>query len=290
MPAGVRRTAADEQATFTFKGTLKERRRATIKDLPVDDRTCVVTVDQIIEAPPAMAALSGHDVTVRIGRGPVPAVGQEMIFHTNGWIFGDGVAVQAVRQEAVQRSHTAVLSRGGDPVQHKRQRDLQGRFDEASLVVSGRVTAVRLPPGAAGSPRRRTRAAAADPPLGAPRPASEHDPHWREAVIEVDDVHKGRHAKKDVVIRFPASTDVRWYKAPKFQAGHQGFFMLHQTTIGAPPEHPAGRRKARTAAAKREPEAGEQVYTAVSPMDFQPYHEPDGIRALIAARPAAPGS
>lgn len=286
-PAGVEPAESDQRASFVFQGTVKRLRSTTIKNLSPDDRTFVVTVDHIVEAPAALAHLSGQDITVRIGRGATPKVSQQMLFHTNGWIFGDGIAVQSLRHEAVSRTHTALLSRTVDPVEQKRHRDLRERFDQAHVVVSGRVAEVRLPPEArALAVGRGRRAAAIDTTLRGP--ASEHDPHWREAVIEIDDVHKGRRGTRNVVIRFPASTDVRWYKAPKFHPGHQGFFMLHRTAISTRRARP-GVQRARLARAAPAAEVTEEVYTALSPMDFQPYQEPDGIRTLIASAPPAPG-
>jgi len=103
-------------------------------------------------------------------------------------------------------------------------------------------------------------------------------------------VHKGSHDKPVVVIRFPASTDVRWYRAPKFQPGQQGHFMLHKTNItkkstkkratkaAAGATHAA----ALEAAAPEEAEA-EEVYTALHPIDYQPYGEAGGINSLIEA-------
>jgi len=273
-------------ATFIFQGTVKRRGAATLARLPVDARTLVVNVDHVLEAPAALAQLSGHTITVRVAGRPVPAVGQAMIFHTNGWIFGEGVAVRSVREEAVRRSHVAMLSRGGDPVEHKRQREVGARFDRADVVVSGRVRLVRLPSEPAGGTRRGARVLARAA-LKPARPASEHDPHWREAVIDVDHVHKGEPRGRQIVITFPASIDVRWYKAPKFEPGQRGTFLAHGTTIEGEGRRPAvsRRMRARVALARAGATAGgRRVYTALSPLDFQPQHEPGGLHALIQAR------
>jgi hypothetical protein len=287
MPASRDRRVPEQKATFIFKGTVKQVRAATLRHIAVDERTLIVTVDQVIEAPPALAGFSGHEITVQTGSGARPRAGNELIFHTNGWIFGESVAVQSIRQEPVNKTHTALVSRGGDPVEHKRARDRRERFDLANLVVSGTVTAVRLPPEMVAGTRRTSRAGALLEPA-AVGPVSEHDPHWREAVIAVDDVHKGRDAKRDIVIRFPASTDVRWYRAPKFQAGQKGFFMLHDTLVTTRARRAGGGKRALAPGAP-EAEATEHVYTALSPMDFQPYQDQAGIRAILETRPESAG-
>ena len=266
------------EPTFVFKGTVQKVKGATMKNIELTDQTLVVTVDQIISAPRLLAKWSGRRITVQLSGRQTVQPGQELIFHTFGWVFGEGLAVQAVKQEAVKRSHLALLSAGDDPVERLLNQVLQRRFGEAEIVVSGQVATVRLP-AESQSNAGRTRAAAASAITG---PFSEHTPHWREAVIHIDDVHKGKHDKPEVVIRFPASMDVRWYRAPKFQPGQQGHFMLHKTTIttGSARKSTKSPKGATRAAALEEAE-GEEVYTALHPMDYQPYGETGGINSLL---------
>jgi hypothetical protein len=94
---------------------------------------------------------------------------------------------------------------------------------------------------------------------------SEHAPMWQHAVIEIDNVIKGQHATKQVVVQFPASTDVRWHDAPKFAAGQEGVFMLRKgdapTALSPGPAH--------VGAAAGPP----LEYTALHAADVQPIAE-----------------
>jgi hypothetical protein len=187
--------------------------------------------------------------------------------------------VISLREERVgdASAHAALLSRGGDPVVHRQNRRIKHRFTNADIVVSGRVTMVRIPAAETSAALAASKAesvASTPEPVG---PVSEHTPHWREAHVEIDDVHKGVHTSKSVVIRFPASTDVRWYKAPKFQPGHQGFFMLRKHTLPGS-ETTSRRKKASRSAATS---SGADVFTALHPADFQPYTQPGGVRRII---------
>lgn len=278
MPA---KSDASIDATFLFKGTIREVKKATMADVPVDENTVVAMVDQVLEAPANLAKLGGRRVTVRLSGRTKAAVGDEFIFHTHGWIFGPSVAVVSVKEERLRetRAHAALLSRGGDPVAHRQNRRVKRRFSTADVVLSGRVTMVRIPSDAGGASRAASKAqspADTPEPMG---PISEHTPHWREAHIEIDDVHKGTHTSKTVVLRFPASRDVRWYKAPKFEPGHQGFFMLRKHKREDQPQK--GRRKAAKKAATA-PTA--DVFTALHPADFQPYTQPGGVRRIIESK------
>jgi len=262
--------ALEPQATFVFVGTVKKLRAATMRSVTVSERTAVVRVENVIEAPANLTHLAGTDITVLLaGRAKVP-VGKKLIFRTAGWMFGDSVAVRAVSQEAVTDTHKALLSRGGDPAQHSANRELQQRLDAADLVVSGKVVTINLPQGS--EPAKK---AARGPAPVSGKPVSEHDPHWREAVIAVDDAHKGNHPGDNVKVLFPASTDVRWFRAPKFEVGQQGFFALHKTIVKAADKPAAASREATAAQVVRDGES--EVYTALHPMDFQPYKQQERV-------------
>jgi len=249
-----------------FKGTVKKIKSATMKEVPISDRTAVVRVDQVIEAPRTFAHCGGQDITVELAGKKKVSVGEQFIFHANSWIFGDSVAVRAVTQERVTKEHLALMRPGGEPTEQRKNRQLQKRLNAADLVVSGKVAAVTIPP----EPVPSTRGA------GAPRkPVSEHDPKWRQAVIVVDQTHKGKHDSKQVNVLFPASTDVRWYKAPKFQVGQKGVFVLHKTKIKTDEHHELRGLAPRGAAGEAE------VYTALDPADAHPLKQQAVIKEMI---------
>src|SRR5258708_18222631 len=176
MPANARKTDPPSQPTFVFKGTVQELKSATMKEVPVSARTIVVSVDQVLEAPKNLAKLAGHKITVQLIGKQKARVGQEMGFYTQGWIFGHSVAVQSTKEEPIMQSkaHAALLSRGGDPVAHTRSREVSERFAAADMVVSGKVTTIRLPAEALQQSKAGTT------PSG---PVSEHSPHWPAAVL-----------------------------------------------------------------------------------------------------------
>ena len=153
------------------------------------------------------------------------------------------------------------------------------RVAAADLVVLGKVVAVKLP----GESEVAAQQAARDMVPAALKPVSEHDPKWREAVVEVDQVQKGQHSAKRVNVLFPSSTDVRWYKAPKFTAGQQGFFALHKSKMKESERLDTRARAPAAAPSEKEVE----VYTALHPADFQPIAHEERMRSAIARVPAA---
>jgi hypothetical protein len=259
MRAKSKAKSAADNATFVFKGTIKKLKATTMKTAPATDRTCIVTIDQVIEAPQNLARYTGQDITVELSTRRKVNAGDQMIFHSIGWLFGESVAVRSLYEEteaATTSSHYA------GPVTPSKQRESREHFNDADLVISGKVIEVRLPKSAPARTKRATTGTATTR-------VSEHDPKWREAVIEVADVHKGSAAKKQVVIRFPASTDVAWRRAPKFTAGQEGYFMLHESS------------RANRRAASKGNKAADETFTVRDPRDYQPYSEAAAIKSII---------
>jgi hypothetical protein len=278
--AKTRRSAPSERPTFVFHGTITRLRAATMRQAPVDARTAVVHVDAVIEAPADMTKLAGQDVTVQLAAGARPAKGRSLVFHTVPLMFGDSVLVKSLAQEPVTLTRAALAT--VNPVARKAARDVRERVADADMVVSGHVVSINLPESeraGVAAPRSALARSATE----RPRPVSEHDPKWREAVVEVDAVHKGPSART-VSVRFPASTDVRWYKAPKFTVGQRGFFMLRRA--GGEPTAGRAAPSARARALARQAAPG-PVYTALHPADFQPLTDTHVVDAAAAAAPAA---
>ena len=82
-----------------------------------------------------------------------------------------------------------------------------------------------------------------------------------------------------MVVRFPSSTDVQWHRAPKFHTGDRGVWLLQSgqgaPAAGAAPEAATGHAMAATAI------PGAAVYTALSPMVFQPANKLSAVASVI---------
>ncbi len=287
MAANSRAEDLARQARFVFQGRVKRLGASTMKEAVQAGRTAIVTVDEVLQAPEALRHYAGKDVTVQLRAGQKLAAGQAAVFFTNPWLFGKSVAVQALAvQPAVKKARDAVrVGVERDPVRTLDERDARAHVESADVVVSGRVKSVRVPDVPAPKAVRGARAAAA-PGATLQRP-SEHDPMWREAVVEVEDVHKGSHKRKTIIVRFPASRDIMWSEAPKLRPGQEGYFVLHKPSEGETPPLAAGTKGARAAKARKpkaaKAAAGAQVYTILHAGDFESFTRPQALHALIRA-------
>jgi len=256
-----------KQAQFVFKGTVRQANASAIPAIEASANTAVVRVDQIVQAPAALSHYGGQEITVLLTGDEAVKSGDEFTFFTNEWIFGKGVAVRSLGHLPVSASAATFAAAGPDPVRTLAHRQLVTRVDDADLVVSGKITSVSLPEAeGAGAPE------APSPRRLAPR---EHDPHWREAVVEVSQVHKGAHPGKTVVVRFPSSHDRMWFSAPKLAPGQEGHFVLHKSGRTRTVEGPA------LAAGAPAAPAVEEVYSVVQPEDFQSIAQPGGLKSVL---------
>src|ERR1700674_562493 len=288
MPADSIAERLSRQGTFVFKGTIRRLNAAAMPQLTADGRTAIVLVDEILQAPAAFASFAGKEITVQIGGRKKIASGDKALFFANSWRFGEGIAVRAIDflpadyvpspSRVVSHAPTAVhgLTPARPPATEAlANQELQRHVEAADVVVTGRVMAVRAPSEAASGPavRGASLRAGEAKPSAQPQRISEHDPLWHEAVVEVTGVEKGPGAAKQIVVRFPSSRDVRWYKAPKFTPGQEGVFILRKSTeVSSSPTRmrAAGR-------AQVQPE----VYSAEDSADFQPMHRAEHIRMFI---------
>ncbi|HYX29443.1 MAG TPA: hypothetical protein VE863_12835 [Pyrinomonadaceae bacterium] len=245
---------AAQDATFVFKGTIEKLKASNVKQAAVSDRTVIAKVDEVIEAAPSLAGYKGQDITVELSGRRQVRVGDRLIFHATSWLFGDNIAVRSLYEEPDQAA-------GREKVPPDNEKEASKHFRQADLVVSGRVIEVRLPKATAGRNKR-------DAPSSATTHVSEHDPKWREAVIEINRVHKGDPSTRQVTVQFPSSTDVAWRRAPKLQLGQQGHFMLHKATR---PNAAKTRTQLRTKGSLRSGKRqAAQTYIVRDPDDFTP--------------------
>jgi hypothetical protein len=201
-----------QQAPFSFLGTVERVGAGTSGEVPIDNRTAIVHVDQVLHAPEAFGELAGTRITVQLASDAKE--GEQYTFFADGLAFGSTLAVSEVGRLSTAQTRPLLAradAAGGAPFA-----DLQAEIDadnlrahakEATAVVVGRVTKLEK----AG-------------PVG----LSEHDPDLWKATIEVTHSTKGRiRAGTEIEVLYANSLDVQWHQVPKPKAGQEALFLLH---------------------------------------------------------------
>lgn len=243
--------------SIVFVGRVVKVGDVSFAGVPRSPRTIVVGVDEVLEKPKAVSLVKGDRVTVEVKDPSQFRDGAVVTFYANGWIYGDGLAVQEVGHELAPELAPVSSGAGSSPKrealaqarQELNDAQLRSRIQGADIVVVGRVKAIRR-----GGP--------------ATAAVSEHDPDWQEAIVHVESGIKGARDGEEIVIRFPGSMDVGWYGAPKFKPGEEGTFLLEKDKLSGSP-------KAMLAGAEVD------AYVAGSRQDVLPKSEAPRVRALM---------
>ena len=235
------------QSRFIFIGTVRRFNAATMRGIPVTESTAIVKVDEVLHRPGTLDNLTGQEITVQFARPQSMKVGQQAVFFTNGLLYGESIVVAEVGHLSAGRDSSLLRRDIEASLQKIADTALSARLVRAALVVSGRVSEIRPAPERAQRP-----------------PDTEHNPEWRQAVVEIETAEKGTLSEKTVVILFPASYDEVWMVSPKFQVGQRGIWILQkdQDEKGWPLLRLPG-------------------YTALNPLDFQPIEQLDRIRRVL---------
>jgi hypothetical protein len=208
-------TDAVDRSALSFVGTVERLGAATTADVPVDDGTAVVRVEQVLQAPKMLERLGGMSVTVQLSPDvDRPAPGDRAAFFTNPSVFGEGLAVTEVARLPVSdvEPHLATAAPGEGPLERFQQRlddqRLRDHAEQAEAVIVGKVARLE------------------DAGLSE---YSEHDPDWWRASLDVVHVERGTVAGTQVDVLYANSQDVRWRVSPKPRASQEGLWLLHAT-------------------------------------------------------------
>jgi hypothetical protein len=265
------------QAAFVFVGKVQKLKAANVRAVEDKTRTVIVQVEEVEKAPPGMTGYAGQEITVKLAPGENVKPAERARFYTNGWLFGETIAVESIGHAAATPRTLAAHVPG--PASNSEIENIENRVATADVVVQGRVVSVRLPQADRAATRTAATRTAATRTGEARRPITEHDPEWREALVEVAGVQKGALNKKQIVVRFPGSDDVRWHKAPKFQPGQEGLFILQRAA------RPKTGGRTRAAAMAPAIVGAADAFTALRPEDFQPLEREQEIRSLVKTAP-----
>jgi hypothetical protein len=205
------------EAPIVFVGRIKRVGASNLKLLPPGPATALVHVDQVVQAPPALAGMNGQAVTVQLARPESAKAGAQALFFAAGLMYGEHLAVREVAQLPMPVDTAAVRQRLQAAHAADAEEALGRRVEGAILIVSGKVLKI-------GKVKR-------------PKAEGEHAPDLAPASIRVDAVLKGKAAVKGTVTAlFSTSGDERWLQAPKLKVGEEGVFLMHdERELGLPP-------------------------------------------------------
>ena len=229
--------------TLAFEARVVRLRATAFTGITPTSHTIVAEVSEVFRGPSAMKVRTGKAVTILAKDLSGLKQGAIMVFFANAWVLGEQIAVQEVGRIA-RYERASLRDQISVAAEREAIRPIRENLRQASLVIVGRVAKVR-------DPERPT----AIPPI--PRVLSEHDPRFREAIVQVETVLKGQPNGETITLIFPSSRDVAWYMVPKFEVEQQGIWIL-----------------------KYEPKV--ERYLVTKPQDFLQRKRLEEVRGLLA--------
>ena len=208
------------EAGLIFEGTITRVQATTTSAMPTTPDMAVVRINKILKGPAVFAKFAGREITIQLQRPGTAQPDQRAVYFTTGVHFGDGVVVKELGRHEI---HGPEFEADVDAAMTDLHEDeLVTRLRHAELIVSG--VAIRVGPVQTSY---------------TPSRVSEHDPDWWECLIKFDNIIKGTtrpagrggRVEHEVVTHFAHSTDIVWYKSPKFNEGDTGIWLLHGSSV-----------------------------------------------------------
>ncbi|MGC1379788.1 MAG: hypothetical protein WA814_02050 [Candidatus Baltobacteraceae bacterium] len=186
-----------QSSTFIFSGTVLERGASSVPFVPPNEKLITVRLDKSLRTDPVLGDLRGQTITVEVGSSEQFTAGQQVLFLANSWVHGRGIAVREVAHLDPKEADRVAAAVAELP-----QRHLLDRLQDAQAVVDAKITKI-------------------DPPGFT---FDQHDGLWAAAHITVNTTLKGSAPAK---FYFATAEWPPWNRAPRFQKGQAGIFILH---------------------------------------------------------------
>ncbi|MCI0504765.1 MAG: hypothetical protein L0Z73_01505 [Gammaproteobacteria bacterium] len=237
-----------QDSTYIFSGAVEKSGAAHMESVPVNDKTAVVKISRVYTPSDVLGDLTGKEVTIQLQQDPSTGPGETTVFFTNGWIYGKGIAFMEVGRMKEDQPDK-FKSRVDSSLQRKADQQLKDRIDRAAIVAVAKVV--------------KTDELKLDQRL----PISEHNPQWREAVLQISSIVKGELQGEELRMIYPESNDEVWIASPKPKVEAEGIWILQkdQQEKGGPKFRVPG-------------------YTALDALDFQPKDQLDRVKRLTAKK------
>jgi hypothetical protein len=199
-------------ASLIFKAKIVLLHTVTTDEDDISNSGVVIVTD-VIEAPESFKNISGQQVTVRFSDISKVKVGEERMFFTEPYWIGESLGVtekgSVLKGDKLYESKE-ISSYIAQALNKQDDEQLRKYLKDSKFVITGKVVKINNPE-------------------DYKRMATEHDPEWREAEIQIDETIKGKTGSKTVKILFASSKDVMFFQSPKFNMGDEGIFIIQQT-------------------------------------------------------------
>lgn len=241
-------TDVSGEALFILQCTVKKTKASNLKTVIPDNSTSVLKIDQVFRAPSVLGDIRNKQITVKLMDTRVKE-GQQFVLTGRYWQVGSNLALVETERLTTKIDTTAFRQQVTEKHLLYLNSQIENRLSKADMVVAGKITSVE-------KVRSRERYKLDD-----------KAEDWYEAKIFVTSLLKGRLRKSaETSVWFPGVQSEKRYGIPKFSAGQEGIWILHQKTWQG-----SGKEGKR-----------ENYFAAPDPLDFHLLNQLSRITTLLA--------
>ncbi len=199
-------TSTPASSGYVFRGTVVKLHAST-EGIPLEPRTAVVRVDEVLSGTEGVGNFKGQEVTLRLLPKEKVKEGDSLVFSTSPYTYRKTAGFTELSSHPASQSALLTQQIARDKITLQ-DRSTQKRLVDADLVVVGTVGETTMA-------------------KGVPAPQEEHDPVWFQAPVRVESVEKGKSDLTVLTVYFARNNDSHWAKAPKLSQGERALFLLH---------------------------------------------------------------
>ncbi|MCX6249854.1 MAG: hypothetical protein NTX61_03785 [Bacteroidetes bacterium] len=199
-----------QNSDFIFQGKILKMNETNFPGIQKSEKTLIVKVTKIIQSSKDYEDFVNNDVTVVLPDDKKYSLqeGSEYIYFTKIWLIGKTLATKVNEVETSIQNFEQVKNNLTLYQEKTHQDTLKKRVTNANVVALGKILEVK------------------DAEDKRPPNESEHNPTYRIATLQIEELLKGDIKEKRIDFFFSDSYDIRWYKSPKFKVDDQGVFLL----------------------------------------------------------------
>lgn len=189
-----------QKSSFVLIAKIEQTNESTVRGIGNQGMPVIVKVDKVELKPDAVSLPQNGLVTIILNENSEVQKGDIYRFYGLGYIFGKGLAI-------IEVGHEVPKVYQDDIKQLKKDLLIKEHMKTANLIATGKVIEIR------------------DPEVKQPSYDSEHNPEWKEAIVLLEKILQGPEQEK-IIIRFPSSNDVAWYRTPKLKENQEAIFII----------------------------------------------------------------
>jgi hypothetical protein len=170
-------------------------------------------VNKVIDAPPGFLDLDSNDITIVFTPGSVHKNGEQQVFYTYGWYYGNTLGVIEVKNNLNKKFQIGLKQQ----IQQARLQilddSLAAELKRSTIVIRGVVKKIEEVPEVEALER------------------SEHNPRLYRATFDIQETLKGKKSQDSLSVFYSSSYDLMWIRSPKLSKGLEGIFLLRKAQL-----------------------------------------------------------